>query len=410
MALEQAIPQSSVPPIGQPAPVLESDAFSKDVLQNPYPFYEELREAGPVVRFEKYNCWAMGRHAEVEMAFNDWSTYSSSAGVGLGNIKKEKAWREPSILQDVDPPVHARARDILTKLMSPPTVRALRENLAKEADAMVTRLVEMRRFDAVKDFAEFYPARVFGDAIGIPREGRENLIRFGNIAFNVFGPQNWLFERSMEMIPKLAPWVAQSCKRESLSPDGLGIRVYDAADAGIVSEHEAGLLVRSFLFAGTDTVVNSLGNMTYAFLNFPDQWQILRNDPSLVRKAYEEVIRFEAPIQTFFRTTSRDTVVGGFLIPEGEKVYLSYASANRDPRRWKDADKFDVQRDTAGHLGFGSGVHRCLGQMLARLEGEVVLNAMLPRIKAIEPDGEPQVLLSNTSRGFESMPVRIVPA
>lgn len=403
------IADHAAPRVPQLPPVLDSDAFSSEVLGNPYPFYEQLREAGPVVRLEQYDCWAMGRHAEVEAAFNDWQTYSSAAGAGLDNIRKSAGWREPSLLQDADPPVHARARDILTKLMSPPTVRGLRADFARKADRLIGDLIERRSFDAVSDVAEFFPARVFGDAMGLPREGRENLVRFGNVAFNIFGPHNWLYDSALKTMSEVAPWVAQNCKRESLRPDGLGARVYDSVDAGVISEHEGGLLVRTFLVAGTDTVVNSFSNMMYCLAGNPDQWSILRNDSSLIRKAYEEVIRIESPIQTFFRTTTCDTIVGGFLIPADQKVYLSYASANRDPRRWKNSDKFDIERDTPGHLGFGTGVHRCLGQMLARLQGEVVLSAMIARIRTIEPDGEPRALLSNTSRGFQSLPIRVQP-
>jgi 4-methoxybenzoate monooxygenase (O-demethylating) len=101
--------------------------------------------------------------------------------------------------------------------------------------------------------------------------------------------------------------------------------------------------------------------------------------------------------------------VDGVWIPEGEKVYLSYASGNRDPRRWSNADKFDIRRNNAGHLGFGTGVHRCVGQMLARLQGEVVLSALVSRVSKIELEAEPKILLSNTSRGFESIPVRVTP-
>jgi 4-methoxybenzoate monooxygenase (O-demethylating) len=348
MGLDHAVENSASGQSGKMPPVLTADPFSPEVLVDPYPFYEVLREAGAVVHLPQYNCWAIGRYADVQNGFNDWETYSSAAGVGLTNIRKEKSWREPSILQDADPPSHLKARTVLNNLMSPPAIRALRDQLAAEATSLVDRLITQGSFDAVEDFAEFYPARVFGDAIGIPREGRENLIRFGNVAFNVFGPQNFLFKNAMEVIPKIAGWITQSCKRESLRPGSIGAKLFESVDTGAITEHEGELLVRTFLVAGTDTVVNSLGNMIYCFVHNPDQWALLRADASLVRRAYEEVIRLEAPIQTFFRTTARDTIVDGVWIPEGEKVYLSYASGNRDPRRWSNADKFDIRRNNAG--------------------------------------------------------------
>jgi cytochrome P450 len=325
--------------------------------------------------------------------------------VGLVNIRKEPGWRKPSIVQDADPPLHARTRGVLTKVLSPGAVRKLRADFESEARRFVARVVDMGTADAVTDLAQPYPLKVFGDALGIPAEGRENLILFGSVAFNVFGPRNALHTNALEQLPVLSEFTAQSARREALSPGGFGQQIYAAADAGDISDEEAWLLVRSFLTAGVDTTVNGFGNMLLTFATHPDQWEALRANPALARSAFDEVIRFESPIQTFFRTTTKAVTVEGIDLGPEEKVFLSFAAANRDPRRWEHPDRFDIERDTRGHLAFGTGIHGCVGQMLARLEAEALLSALLAGVRRMELAGEPKVTLSNTARGFDHIPM-----
>jgi hypothetical protein len=167
------------------------------------------------------------------------------------------------------------------------------------------------------------------------------------------------------------------------------------------------MLVRSFLSAGVDTTVYGLGNVLYCLARYPDQWQTLRREPNLIRNAFEEVLRFEAPVQTFFRTTTRAIEVGGVQLGEGEKVLLFLAAANRDPRRWERPDVFDISRRAAGHMTFGTGVHGCVGQSVARLETEAILAALAKRVESFELIAEPRRRLNNTLRGFDTLPLRI---
>jgi cytochrome P450 len=142
----------------------------------------------------------------------------------------------------------------------------------------------------------------------------------------------------------------------------------------------------------------------------PEQFAALRADPSLARAAFEETVRYSSPVQTFFRTTNKDTELAGLALPEGSKVLMFLAAANRDPRQWDNPDKFDIQRKATGHVGFGFGVHACLGQMLARLEGECFLTAFARHVKHLEPAGAPKQQLNNTLRGLDSLPLRLTAA
>ena len=390
-------------------PVSSVDPFSHAFLHDPYPHHQALREAGPVVWLEQYGIWTMARHEQVRDALTDYETYCSSAGVGLSDFRKEPPWRPPSIILEADPPLHTRTRAVLTRILSPGAIKVLRETFEREAEILVARLVESHEFDGIADLAEAYPLKVFPNAVGISEEGRENLLPYGSMVFNSFGPRNDLFNAAMANAGPVRDWIMSKCSRAALKPGGLGMQIFDAVDSGELSEDEAGMLVRSFLSAGIDTTVYGLGNALYCLARYPAQWQALRENPALIRGAFEEVLRFEAPVQSFFRTTTKALDVSGIRLGDGEKVLLLFAAANRDPRRWDKPDTFDVRRRATGHMTFGTGIHGCVGQAVARLETEAILGALLRRVASIEMTGEPQRRLNNTLRGFDTLPLRVVP-
>lgn len=391
-------------------PSLQIDPFDEAFLADPYAHHDALRDAGPVVWLDPIGCYAMARHAEVSSALRDWETYVSGRGVGLSDFAKEDPWRPPSLLLEADPPLHDRTRGLMNKVASLSSLRAVKPEWRAKADALVEELVAKRHFDAVRDLGEAFPLSVFPDLIGLREAGRENLIPYGTTAFNAFGPRNRLLEESMANAVAATAWVAESCKRENLRPGGWGAQVYEAADRGECDHAEAERLVRSFLTAGVDTTVNGMGNMIHAFGVFPDQWAALRSAPTLAKRAFDESLRWDGTVQTFFRTTSRDVTVEGGIIPEGSKVVLFLASANRDPRRWAKADQYDITRSASGHVGFGFGIHQCLGQMVARMEAEAILDAMIPRVVKIRLAGTPVRRLNNTLHALAALPVELIAA
>ena len=391
------------------APACALDPFADDFLRDPFAFHNELREAGPVVWLEHYGVWAMARYDEVHQALRDWATFSSAAGVGLSDFRKEKPWRPLSLLLEADPPEHSRARKAVARALSPRTIAALREDFAREADGLAAELVARGTVDGVTDIAEAYPLRVFPRAVGITEDCRSQLLAYGNMAFNAFGPQNQLQADSMAEVQGVAAWIAAQCTRDALTPGGLGARIYASADEGAVTEDEAALLVRSLLTAGVDTTVIGLGCALDCLARDPGQWRLLREDPSLAGGAFEETLRYASPVQTFFRTTTREVEVGGVRIGEGEKVLLFLAAANRDPRRWPDPERFDITRRAIGHVAFGYGIHACVGAAFARLEGEVLLRALARRAASLAPAGQPRRRLNNTLSGFASLPLTLRP-
>jgi len=294
-------------------------------------------------------------------------------------------------------------------VLSRPAMEKMRQAFAVEAAALVSELVARQSIDGIRDLAELYPLKVFPDAVGLNKVGRDNLLKYGTLAFNATCPRNHLFEESMQGADEVIAWIMSQCERQALTPDGLGAQVFAAVDRGEVNEAEAGMLVRSLLSAGVDTTINGLGNALYCFARFPDQWQLLKARPELARSAIDEILRYEGAVMNFFRTTTREVELAGCRIPKHEKLLVMFGAANRDPKRWPDADRFDITRDTKGHMGFGSGVHMCVGQMVARLEVELILTELVKQVDTLEITGPPVRRLNNALRGLASLPLRLGP-
>jgi 4-methoxybenzoate monooxygenase (O-demethylating) len=388
-------------------PRLDFDPFSIEFFADPFPTHEKLREAGPVVYLDKWSVYGVARYEQVHAVLNDPQTFCSSRGVGLSDFAKEKPWRPASLILEADPPAHTRTRAVLNQVLSATAMRPLRAHFTALAEAKVDELLARGSFDAIPDLAEAYPLSVFPDAMGLKQEGRENLLPYASLVFNAFGPPNELRKEAIERSAPHQAYVAAQCQRENLAPGGFGACIHDRADAGEITHQEAPLLVRSLLSAGIDTTVNGIGAAVYCLARFPDQFAKLRADPSLARNAFEEAVRYESPVQTFFRTTTREVEIGGHTIGEGEKVLMFLAAANRDPRRWENADSYDISRRTSGHVGYGSGIHMCVGQLVARLEGEVMMAALARKVRSIELSGEVKRRFNNTLRGLESLPISI---
>lgn len=392
------------------APTSDIDPFDLAVLADPYPAHRTLRDAGPAVRLQRHDVWAFARFEQVWAALQDPGTYSSASGVGLSDFRRETPWRPLSLLLEADPPEHTRARAVMTRVLSPAAIRSLRVLFTERADALVADLVRRETFDGITDLAQAFPLSVFSDAVGLPTEATEYLLPYGSMVFNSYGPRNDLAAESMRDVELVRARIDAYCAREALHPDGLGAAIHDASAADGLSTAEAGLLVRSVLSAGVDTTVHGLGNALMCLLDNPDQWDVLHEDPARSRAAFEESVRLESPVQTFFRTLTADVSIEGLEIPAGDRVLLFFGAANRDPRQWPDPDRFDVRRQPSGHLGFGTGIHACVGQMLARLEGEVLLDALARQVRSMRPAGAPVRLLNNTLRGLRSLPMSVVPA
>ncbi len=396
---------------GADRPELDVDPFDEAVLASPWDTYAAIRDAGPVVWLPGRGVWATGRDAQIREVLTDPVRFSSRSGVGLANIRRAGAWQKPSVILEVDPPEHGVTRRVLNRILSPPAMRALREPFQRVAEQLVDELVERGTFDAVTDLAFRFPFTVLPDAVGVRTDGREHLVRYSTMYFNARVPGSRLAIESAAIAEEAGSllWVREQCRRDQLEPGGFGSQIYDAVDRGEIDGDTAGTLVRTFLGGGIDTTVLVVGSMLHGLATHPEQWARLRADPSLVRSAFDEALRYAPAAPIVGRTTAVSTELGGVELGVEEKVLCLIAAANRDPRRWDRPDRFDITRDTAGQLGFGLGPHFCVGHATARLEAECLLSAFVERVADIELTGEPIPEVNNWLLGYRHLPMRLTP-
>jgi cytochrome P450 len=212
----------------------------------------------------------------------------------------------------------------------------------------------------------------------------------------------------MENTDPVIAWASQCCNRENLAPGSLGMAMYEAADRGEVTAQEANLLVGILLSAAADTTVLTLANTLRAFCEFPDQYQLVRSDRTLIRAAFEESLRWDSPSRMAGRIAMKEVEIDGYVIPPGARCGLMFAAANRDPRRWDAPDRFEVRRINRDNLGCGYGVHACVGRILALLEAEALLGALAESVEQFQPAGEPEPWMTTIGHGPIRLPIKAV--
>ena len=390
--------------------VWDGDPYAPEVLRDPNPFYAELRAQGPMAFIPKYAVLAVGRYAETKEVFSDYSRFVSSRGVGLDDFKHTEAWRPPSIILEADPPAHTRTRRVMIRAMSPKVAASLQEMFVETAERMVDALLAEGTFEGVTQLAEAFPTTVFPKAVGMKDANARHLVDYGAMVFNSIGPDNEIRRAALKGAPEIAGWINAACARERLLPGGMGEMLYAAADAGEITHDEAGMLVRSFLSAGVDTTVTGIGNALWCLATHPKEYAKLRENPSLARPCFEEVMRFTSPVHTFCRTADVDTRVSGLPVPEGAKMLCVLGAANMDPDKWGDPEIFRIDRRPQGHLAFGVGIHGCVGQNIARAELDAVLSVLARRVARIELAGDAVWRPGNAMRSLDRLPLRLYPS
>jgi len=389
--------------------VIKIDPFAMDVLRSPWTFHTQLRDIGPVALIEAHDNYAVGRYDEVRSVLKDWETFTSTAGAGLSDIRKPDAWRQPGPIVESDPPAHTHIRGVLSKIISPSVIRGWQNAFDQEAVALADRVVQQRYINGARDIAEAYVTTVFPASLGL-KVHRENMITVGNFNFNALGPKNELFEKSQAEMAAIAEWYASAQGRDGVVPGSFAEQIFLAEDAGELSPGLATGLVRTFLRGGMDTTISGIGSSLMLLSQRPELWRRLRSDRSRLKFVFEEALRLESPIQSYFRTTTKPTTLGGAQLRADTKVQVFVGAANRDPRRWENPDSFDVERSSIPHLAFGHGVHVCIGQMIARMEAESVLTALLDRVEVLAPAGVPVHRLLNTLRTLDQLPLEMTAA
>jgi len=384
-------------------PSTDEDVFSRAAVLDARAVDDRLRELAPVVWLNREDIALLGRWEHVSEGLRDWETFSNTS----------RPWHDPNsvrpeILLTDDPPRHGQVRTIVGSALSPRHLKVMEEHFRKIADEQVDALLARsgQEIDAVADITAPFVHKVLPDIIGMPDKGRGQMSAFGHAVWATMGPMNELFHEAMAGAEPLLEWAAWACAREQLDPDSLGMHMYLAADRGEITEAEAHLLVMTILSAGADTTVITMANAIRAFCQFPDQWKALQAEPGLLRNAFDEALRWDSPSRMAGRITMKDVEIEGHVIPAGTRCGLMFAAANRDPRKWADPERFDIRRDLKGQLGWGYGIHSCVGRTLAQLEADALFGALIERIDRFEAAGDPEWWITTIGHGPAKLPIR----
>ena len=381
------------------------DLFSDEVLLDPQPVYDALRETAGVVHLPATGVYALTRYDVIRDALTDWESFSS---VGLGfNPMVNEALQGTSLASD--PPVHTELRAALTENLTPRALRGLKETIDAKADALVAELVETGSFEAIDAIARAFPLEVVADLIGFTGQVRDNMIRWGKSAMEVVGPLNQRTQENFPIAGELYGWCSQ-VQADDLAEGSVGRGVFEAEARGAIPPGASGHIIHQYLGAGLDSTIAAIGNAVALFAAHPDQLALVRANPSLAPAAFNEVLRYWAPLNVWGRRVTRDVEIDGSLIPAGSQAALLLGAGNHDPRHYEDPDSFLVERNPVDLLSFGYGLHSCAGQGLARLEGQAVIESLARRVERIVV-GEETRLPANMIRSIEVLPVlEVVPA
>lgn len=381
------------------APHSDVDLFADHVLEDPYPAYRRLREQGAVVYLEALDAWALPRYDQIRAALGDWETFSS-AGVALNGVVNEML---VGTVLAADPPEHDRLRAVLADRLGPRAIRHLQADIEARAQTLVDSVLATGSFDAVHDLAVVFPFSVVFDLIGLPETARPNMLRWADVTFEVCGPMNQRTQAGLPVLAELFQWVS-TLAASDLKEGSMGRAVFEAADAGRIRPESCIPLIAAYTSAGLDTTINSIANSIHLFATHPAEWDRVCADPAILGSAFNEVLRYDAPVQVFGRMAAKDTTIDGIAVPAGAQLLMLYGSGNRDERHYPDPDRFNAARNPMDHLTFGYGTHGCAGQALAKIEAHAVLRALASRVRRFEV-GEPVRHLNNTVRGLSSLPV-----
>ena len=393
---------------------------------DPFPVYRSLHEHQPIVDTGQ-NLWILSRYEDCHAALRDArlsveprssSTYEEGLELsGRAGSKLQELIEELMLFRD--PPDHTRLRGLVQKAFTPKRIEEMRPRVETVARRLLDDLAPRGEMELMADFAYPLPIVVIAEMLGIPAEDQDRFKGWaGDLARTlepVLPPD--LRTRAEDAFDAFSAYLEPVFEqRRRQGGDDLLTALVEAEDEGDrLSEEELISNVLLLLIAGHETTQNLIGNGLYALLRSPDQLALVRErggDGDFMRGAVEELLRYDGSVQLTARIAVEDVEYGGHRVPKGGRLLLLLGAANRDPERFEDPDRLDVARADRGHLSFSGGPHYCLGNALARLEGEVALRELLQRLPGLELAGDepPHYRDTVTLRGLEALPVRFTPA
>ncbi|MFE2582040.1 cytochrome P450 [Streptomyces sp. NPDC059378] len=407
-----------------PCPALPDgfDFTDPDVLQHrvPLPEFAELRRVEPVrwipqtsnlAGFQDEGYWAVTRHADVKYVSTHPEIFSSYLNTAIirfnDHIERDAIDAQRLILLNMDPPEHTRVRQILQRVFTPRAIRALEANLRARAQAIAANArARSGTFDFVTEVACELPLQAIAELIGVPQEDRAKIFDWSNRMIAYDDPEYAITEEvGQESATEIIAYAMNmAAARKQCPAKDIVTTLVAAEDEGNLGSDEFGFFVLMLAVAGNETTRNAITHGMHAFLTHPEQWELFKAERPAT--AAEEIVRWATPVNSFQRTATQDTELGGRAIRKGDRVGLFYASANHDPEVFDHPDVFDITRDPNPHLGFGGGgPHFCLGKSLAVLEIDLIFNAVADALPGLRLAGDPRRLRSAWINGVKELPV-----
>jgi cytochrome P450 len=389
------------------------DPISLDTHDNPYPAYRRLRDEAPIYHNPKHNFWALSRYDDVMAADDQWETFTGKFGLDLDDTSNQfgAGWPPLGLFLGYDPPRHNDMRKALQGTFLPKGIKALEPMVRERCSRLVAGFIGRGSADLAQEFAIPLPDLVMAEVIGFPSEQHPRLSHLLRTALTrdlINLPPPYIPEDGVQAGEQLQRALAEIVdERRNREPgdDLIGKLLRAEIESEPLSDAEiAGTLF--FLFtAGTEEVTGVIGNALLLLATHPEQRARLVENPSEIAHAVEEVLRYETVVQHHVRTLTREVELHGRVMPEGARVLLIWASANRDERKFENADRFDVTRRPRDLASFGGGSRRCLGAPLARLEARIALETLLPRMPDYEVTGPYEWSQRVNFRGLRTLPL-----
>ena len=383
-----------------------------EVFADPYALLAELRETSPVHKLAFADYWVLTRYEDCRSALRDPRMGNPEPGDQVPTIAGNavRTPKEERTLLFLNPPDHTRLRSLVSRAFTPRRVEGLRSTVEAMTAELLDPLAPASEVDLIDQLAFPLPANVISELVGVPRADRDWLRPLVSDLAGTLEPnrsqEDW--DRAEISGEKVAAYFDELIDRRRAEPSDDLLSALIAASDGEdrLTQSEIGLTLSLIYAAGFETTTNLIGNMVHTLMRHPDQLAWLRASRSLVPGTVDEVLRYQPPVQVDARYTFEDVEIGGFSIAKGSMVLTLLGAANRDPSVIDDPDRFDIGRQEAPLLSFGSGIHYCLGASLARLEGQVVLSGLLDRFETWTPlEDDPPWRDRLTLRGLSRLPV-----
>jgi cholest-4-en-3-one 26-monooxygenase len=398
-------------------PVDLSDSLSF-VAGVPHAWLAHLRRHDPVHWQDEVGgpgYWAVTRYTDCVTVNRDFERFSSAAqGTMPFQMTQDEIAQQSLMMLNMDPPLHTRYRRLVNKGFTPRLVRDLEESIHRSADAIIDQVTADGVADFVTDIASELPLQVIAELLGVPQEDRHRMFDWSNRMVGSEDPEYQLGpEMALTAAMELYAYAAELFGKKRIDPhsDLMSVLTTVEVEGEQLSDLELELFFLLLTVAGNETTRNLMSGAMHAFFEHPDQWQRLRNDPSLLPAAVEEMLRFVTPVMNFRRTAMCDAVLSETKIREGDKVVFYHSSGNRDEEFFEHPDVFDIGRNPNPHIAFGGGgPHFCLGANLARMEISVMFQHLLERIPDLHQAGEVQRLQSRFINGVKHLPVAFTPS